>query len=209
MRPEVTTPAMPRRKPRSSEPRPPAPPKHARAAAAVVVEKEPSNARVGTLLFLGLLVLYVANLRVLGAGDSIPTRLLPFSIVREHNLDLNEFTWEITRKGRLPYYVHQLGDHIYSVSTIGTPLVIVPLYVLPAWILSHYGIAYDDVRARVLIVATERFAAATMTALSALLLFVTARRLVSWRWALAIDSRLRRRHQRLVASRARRCGRTR
>jgi MFS family permease len=178
---------MPRRKTRSAHDRPPAPTKHLGAVAAVAPRKEPSNARLGTLLFLGLLVLYVANLRVLGAGDSIPTRLLPFSIIREQNLDLNEFTWEITRKGRLPYYVHQLGDRIYSVSTIGTPLAVVPLYVLPAWILSHYGIAYDDVRARLVIVASERFAAATMTALSALLLFVTARRLVSWRWALAIS----------------------
>jgi hypothetical protein len=177
---------MPRRRPRAFDARPPAPPKPARETVAVAVEKEPRNARIGILLFFGLLLLYVANLRVLGAGDSIPTRLLPFSIVREHNLDLNEFSWEITRKGRLPYYVHQLGDRIYSVSTIATPLAVVPLYLLPSWVLSHYRIAYDDVRARLLIVATERFAAATMTALSAVLLFVTARRLVTWRWAVAI-----------------------
>jgi hypothetical protein len=148
---------------------------------------QPSNRRIGLLLFLSLLVLYSANLRVLGAGDSIPTRLLPFSIVREGNLDLNEFTWELTKKGRLPYYVHRAGDRIYSVSTIGTPLVLAPLYVLPAWLLSARGISYDDVRARLLIVVMERLSAAIMTALSAVLVFVTARRLAPWSWALGIS----------------------
>jgi hypothetical protein len=178
--------SMPRRRPRSSGAPPPGPSQGPRAPAAVAIEKEPGTFRLGVPLFLALLALYVANLRVLGAGDSIPTRLLPFSVLRERNLDLNEFTWEITRKGRLPYYVHRVGERIYSVSTIGTPLAIVPLYVLPAWVLSAYDISYDDVRARLLIVAMERFAAAAMTALSAVLLFSTARRLVSRRWALAI-----------------------
>ena len=38
---------------------------------------------------------------------------------------------------------------MYSVSTIGTALVVTPLYVLPAWWLAANGIGYDDVRARV------------------------------------------------------------
>src|SRR5262245_40062100 len=102
-----------------------------------------SHGRTALLLFLALLVIYVANFRMLAAGDSIPTRLLPFSLLREGNLNLDEFTWERNVQGRLPYYVHQPGPHIYSVSTIATSLVIAPLYVLPAWYLSAAGISYD------------------------------------------------------------------
>jgi hypothetical protein len=142
--------------------------------------------RAAAVIFLVLLAVYCSNLRVLASGDSLPTRVLPFSILREANLDLNEFTWERTRDGRLPYYLHGTGKHLYSVSSVATPLVVTPLYVVPAWILAHYGIAYDDVRARVLIVVMERLSAAILTALSAVLVFLTLDQFVSRRGAIAL-----------------------
>src|SRR5262245_24468186 len=154
--------------------------------AAVGVRAEPRTGRVALLLFCALMVIYVANFRLLGSGDSIPTRLLPFSLLREGNLNLDEFTWAPRSDGRLPYYVHQLGQHTYSVSTIATAVVITPLYILPAWWLSAHGIGYDDVRARAVAVIMERISAAVLTALSASLLFVVLRRLTTWRWALAL-----------------------
>lgn len=157
-----------------------APPPATAAAAA------PRTSTVAVLLFAALTAIYVANFRLMGAGDSIPTRLLPFSLVREGNLDLDEFTWERGRTGRLPYYVHQPGPHVYSVSTVATALVVAPLYVLPVWWLAARGVGYDDVRARVIIVAMERVSAALLTALSASVLFVVLRRLTTWRWALAL-----------------------
>src|SRR4051812_21028876 len=93
--------------------RPPAAPRGAAA-----VSEKTGAARAAILIFLGLLVVYSSNLRVLGSGDSLPTRVLPFSILREGNLDLNEFTWERTRRGRLPYYLRGTGTHLYSMSTI-------------------------------------------------------------------------------------------
>ena len=98
-----------------------------------------------------LLPIYIVNFRLTGAGDSLPTRVLPFSILREGNLNLDEFTWSPRSDGRLPYYVRRGGEHLYSVSTIGTALVVTPLYVLTAWWLAANGIGYDDVRARVVI----------------------------------------------------------
>lgn len=170
---------MPPRKHRRA--RPPAAPPDAAA-----VSDTARAGRAAALIFLGLLAVYCSNLRVLATGDNLPTRVLPFSILREGNLDLNEFTWERTRNGRLPYYLHSTGKHLYPVSTIATPLVITPLYVVPAWMLAHYGIAYDDVRARVLIVVMERLSAATLTALSAVLVFLTLDQLVSRRRAIAL-----------------------
>jgi hypothetical protein len=153
---------------------------------AAAADERTGAARTAVLIFLGLLALYCSNLRVLAAGDSFPTRVLPFSILREGNLDLNEFTWERTRNGRLPYYLHGTGKHLYSVSTIATPIVVTPLYIVPAWLLAHYSIPYDDVRARLLIVVMERLSAATLTALSALVVFLTLDRLVARNWAIAL-----------------------
>ena len=103
------------------------------------------------LLFVVLLAVYLLNLRVMAVGDSIPTRLLPFSILREGNLDLDEFSW--LRFDKLPYYVRSSNGHIYSGTTVAASLLVLPLYVIPAWWLKAYDVSYDDVRARLLIVA--------------------------------------------------------
>lgn len=142
--------------------------------------------RTALLILCVLLPIYIVNFRLTGAGDSLPTRVLPFSILREGNLTLDEFSWSPGSDGRLPYYVRRGGEHVYSVSTIGTALVVTPLYVLPAWWLSANGVGYDDVRARVVIVVMERISAALLTALSASVLFVVLRRLATHRWALAL-----------------------
>lgn len=137
-------------------------------------------------IFVGLFALYVANARMLAPGDSIPTRRLPFSLLREGNFNLDEFSWELSPKGRPPYYVHFTNGHVYSVSTVATAVVVAPLYVLPAWWMASAGVPYDDVRARVVEVVMEHVSAATLTALSAALLFLLLARLTTRRWALAL-----------------------
>jgi hypothetical protein len=167
----------------------PAPRSVVRAPAPVpapVVAPGPGTWKVAVALFLVLFAIYLLNFRQRGAGDSIPTRRLPFSLLREGNLNLDEFTWERNERGALPYYVHYHDGHIYSVTTVATALVVTPLYVLPAWWLSHRGLAYDDVPARVLEVVMERIAAAIITALSAAVLFLTLCRLTTRRWAIAL-----------------------
>jgi hypothetical protein len=151
-----------------------------------VEEPGPGTWKVAAALFLLLFAIYLLNFRQRGAGDSIPTRRLPFSLLREGNLNLDEFTWERNLRGDLPYFVHYHDGHIYSVTTVATALVVTPLYVLPAWWLSHRGLAYDDVPARVLEVVMERIAAAIITALSAAALFLTLCRLTTRRWAIAL-----------------------
>jgi hypothetical protein len=176
---------MPARKPTPARPGASA----SRRSTAAPPPQPSSSARprgATALLFLALLVVYMANLRVHGAGDSIPTRLLPFSILRQGNVDLDEFSWERTPAGRLPYYVAQVGGHVYSTTTIATSLVVTPLYVVPAWLLSARHVSYDDVRAQVAIFVMERFSAALLTALSGALLFAALCRLVAWRGALAL-----------------------
>ena len=150
------------------------------------VETGPPTWILAGVLFLLLFTVYTVNFRLRGAADSIPTRRLPFSLLREGNLDLDEFHWERDEKGRPPYYVHDHVGHVYSVSTVGTAIAVAPLYVLPAWWLARNEIPYDDVRARVVEVVMERVAAALVTALSAVVLLLVLRRLTSWRWAVAL-----------------------
>lgn len=160
------------------------------AAAAIAVERQPSRRRVAALLFLGLVVLYGCNFRLRGAGDSLPTRVLPFSILREGNLDLNEFTWAETPGRRWPYYVHGVPDgdgfRLYSVSTIATAVIVTPLYIPAALWMATNDISYDDSRARVVMVAMEKISAAMLAALSAALLYCALSGLTTWRWALAL-----------------------
>ncbi len=149
-----------------------------------------SRRRVAGLLFLGLSVLYFCNFRLRGAGDSLPTRALPFSILREGNLDVNEFTWASTPDREWPYYIHGKGFRInrkfYPVSPIATAVVISPLYVIPSIWLAWNDVPYVDSRARVVMVMMEKLSAALLTALSAAFLYLLLCRLTTERWALTL-----------------------
>ncbi len=151
---------------------------------------QPSRRRVAALIFLGLSVLYFCNFRLRGSGDSLPTRALPFSILREGNLDLNEFTWAVTPNRAWPYYIHGQGPkgnrRFFSVSSIATSIVITPLYLLPSAWLAWNDIPYVDSRARAIMVLMEKLSAAILTALSAAVLFLALCRLTTDRWALAL-----------------------
>jgi hypothetical protein len=145
---------------------------------------------VAALLFLALTLIYFANWRMRGAGDSLPTRVLPFSILREANLDLNEFTWASSPRRAWPYYVHGKRDadgvRLYSVSSIATAVVVTPLYVAPtAWLVWN-NISYNDSRARAVIVLMEKLSAAVLTALSAAVLFLALAGMTTRHWALAL-----------------------
>jgi hypothetical protein len=54
------------------------------------------------LLFLILLVIYFSNMRNITASDSIPTRLLPLSVIYERDFDLDEYitqeAWHVSKK---------------------------------------------------------------------------------------------------------------
>jgi len=153
--------------------------------AAVPVRR--GSLKTALVLFVALFGVYLSNLRLLSSGDNVPTRLLPFSIVREGNLDLDEFDW-LRRPGtkKLPYYVHTRNGHVYSGTTIATPLLIAPLYIVADGILRTQGIDFNDVRARLMIVVMERVSAGLLVAISASLLYLLLARLVTAGWAVGL-----------------------
>lgn len=131
-------------------------------------------------------LLYLTNLRPIGAWDSIPARLLPFSILRQGNLDLDEFTW-LRRLEPEPYFLRRSpSGHWLSRYPVGVPVIVTPLYVPITWWLQSHHIDDDDVRFRLASVVMERIAAATIAATSVVFVFLAAAAMTSTRVAVGV-----------------------
>lgn len=145
------------------------------------LHRAPGAAAVALLTFAACL----GSLRVVSSGDNIPTRLLPFSVLLEGDLDLDEFS-RLSSREPLPYYVRRRGAHLYSGSGHVLPLLISPLYVPAALYIRGAGIAFDEVRFEVLQVVMERLCAAALAAAGAAILYLALLRLARPRTALLL-----------------------
>jgi len=137
--------------------------------------------RIGVALVLALVCLgvYLTSLRAPASWDTIPSRLLPFSILREGNLDLDEFGW-LFRLSPSPYFLRRTSaGHWISAYPIATPLVGTPIAIPALWWLDRQGISDDDVRFRLVTILTERVTAALIVAVSVAVLCLTLMRLTS------------------------------
>lgn len=124
-------------------------------------------------LFLGLLIIYNSNLRPLRSDDTLPARFLPFSLLVRGTLNLNDAV-------RVPadqtaadhYYITKARDGAWMSSyPIATPLVVTPLYVIPAWWVAHrHGVSFQV--AFMLVHGMEKLSASIVAAGSAVLLWL-------------------------------------
>ena len=75
-------------------------------------------------------------MRGLSSGDCAPARLLPFSILREGNLTLDEFYLQNTLSDNVsgadssqtPYFAVEQHGHLFSQYPVVLPIIITPLY---------------------------------------------------------------------------------
>jgi len=155
-------------------------------------QKEPrppsARPRIGLAFLLGLVcfALYLTSLRAGPSWDTIPSRLLPFSILREGDFDLDEFGW-LRSLDPEPYFLRRTpGNHWVSAYPIATPLLGVPAALPALWWLRAHGVSDDDIRFRIVTIVTERVTAALIAAASAAVLFLALRRLCSVRTALVM-----------------------
>jgi hypothetical protein len=130
-----------------------------------------------TRLFVLALFIYIANGRQMGAVDTIPSRILPYSILREGNFDLDEFRFLYDHG--FPGYLIRSGGHILSQYPPGAAIVALPFYLLPVF----SGVPPDSK----LLVDVEKLTAAVLAALSVALIFATLRRLDSEKAALTLS----------------------
>jgi hypothetical protein len=144
------------------------------------------RAAAPALLFLVVLAAYLANGRTIGAGDTLPARYLPWSILQHRSMTLDPFPFlydEAAVRGfplldGIPYYLLHRNGHYVSAYTPGPGVLALPVYALPILL----GARPDTIWAAGL----EKLSAALITALSAVVLFAALRRLVSEGWAVGI-----------------------
>lgn len=79
------------------------------------------------------LACYLANGRTLPlyrGGDTIPHRLLPFSILRFGTLTLDPFREDLrAATGGIPWYINEQRGHLVSAYPIGAGIIALPVYV--------------------------------------------------------------------------------
>ena len=125
---------------------------------------------MGTALVAVTLTVYLARLLLsgepyLGGGDTIPTRLLPASLLLQGNFNLDEFP-EFRPAVGCPYYLKQVDGHYYSSFPIGGPVLLTGAYALIAW--AGGDVLNEALRARAVTVI-----AASLSALSALFVYLS------------------------------------
>src|SRR5262245_9070755 len=136
-------------------------------------------------VFVCALTVYLANGRALGAGDTLPARYLPFSILREHDFDLDEFPFLYDAAARrntplldgVPYFLHRRKGHYLSAYSPGPAILALPLYAAPV---------LAGVPATEWAEFLEKLSAAAITALSVVALFLALIQIVDLGWALVL-----------------------
>ncbi|MFN8644224.1 MAG: hypothetical protein U0802_22150 [Candidatus Binatia bacterium] len=137
---------------------------------------------VGGLAFVASL----SNLRPMGTGDTTPARLAPFSLLREGNLDLDEFAWLRAPELARPYFLQRdRAGRWRSKYPVATPLVATPLAAPFACWARARGLDDGDARFRLLTAVVERVAAALIGALSVALVMLAASAIAPPGWAAA------------------------
>jgi len=141
---------------------------------------------IDLILFVTTVLIYLANGRVIGSGDTLPARYLPISIVKHHTFYLDDFPVlydeTASRKysfGRgTPYYLLNLNGHYVSKYPPGPAVLALPVYALPVMA----GMPSTSKW----IPHLEKLSATLITALSVLFLFWALRKLIAEKWALLI-----------------------
>jgi hypothetical protein len=134
------------------------------------------------LLFFVLTIIYHSNLRLLAAGDSLPTSLLTLSLLIDRSVTLDRFgdwLWH-----NLPYthgIVIKRDGHYYSIYPITQSALVAPLL---APVVFALGASDWEISRQVYFVRMcEKIVAVLLASVTAVMMFLTVQQLVSWRWA--------------------------
>jgi hypothetical protein len=137
------------------------------------------------LLFCACLAVYHSNLRLIAAGDSLPSALVPLSVLLDHSTTLDRFApwlWEHApyTKGIIVYR----NGHYHSFYPLGQSLLITPFYI-PAVFSLHLE-RWDTPSLIAFARVYEKFVSAAIAALSAALMLLLLERITTRGWALAL-----------------------
>ena len=127
------------------------------------------RSRPGFIVFAIALIVFLANGRTISGGDSVPAKNLPLSILLHGNFYLDRLVTPGAKK--IPYYLRESGGHYVSDYPVGAALMALPFYV-PSIV---SGVSPNS---RVF-AELEKISAATLVALSAVILYMAAARVTA------------------------------
>ncbi len=138
------------------------------------------------LVCAAALGVYLSNGRAIGAGDTLPARYLPWSVLQSGSFALDAFPVLYDDAARrtfplldgVPYFLHLVGGRYVSAYPPGPAVVALPVYA-PAILAA--APPSPEWAARL-----EKLAASVITALSVAVLFCALDEVVSRRWAVVI-----------------------
>lgn len=142
--------------------------------------RAPSTLLLCVLLFL----VYNSNLRLIRIDDTVPARLLPFCLLLNGNFYLDEWVEPYLPGARGPYGIYfatHYHGHWISTYPVLTPLVVLPLYLFPAWWIAHQNppLPSGDILQVAVIDVMEKLSASLLATLSVGLLYLGLRRITS------------------------------
>lgn len=123
----------------------------------------------GFIIFSVALIVFLVNGRTISGGDSVPAKSLPLSILEHGNFYLDQLKTPGAKK--IPYYLRESGGHYVSDYPVGAALIALPFYA-PSVLcgVSPSSRIFSEL---------EKVSAATIVALSALLLYMAAARVTA------------------------------
>lgn len=140
------------------------------------------------LLFLFSLfyLIYNLNWRTIGSGDTIPASMLPFSILENHNIYLDNFYQYWKNAHIVTYFVIEVNHHYLSTYPIVAPILITPLYAIPYLLLKLNYILIDlsNPGFNLIVSIMEKLAASFIAALAGIFVFLSLKELINRRTAL-------------------------
>lgn len=134
-------------------------------------------------LLILLFIVYNINFRPISSGDTVPASLLPFTILENHNLFLDQFS-DFYEK---PHFFWRIEGHTLSAYPIVTPVLIVPLY-LPSYLilkLLNFPIDMFNPVFYTTVMILEKIVASLITSFSGIFIFLSLRELVRKKVAIA------------------------
>ena len=143
------------------------------------------RARDYLFLFLALTLIYHSNLRPIPAGDSLPSALVPISLVLDHSLSLDRFgPWIQEHLWFSRSILRAHGGHWHSVYPVVGPALLAPLYLPLAFVPGLRRLPPDQLIAIARIL--EKFSASALAAAAVLWMLALLLRLAPPRWAWAL-----------------------
>jgi glycoprotein endo-alpha-1,2-mannosidase len=85
------------------------------------------------LFFLATFAVYQTRRHSSDAGDAMPARYLPVSLLNEGDFDLDEFTHLYEGKRKTPYFLTKRNGHYYSTYPVASGVLATPVYALSKW----------------------------------------------------------------------------